>query len=176
MEENEQQPQKGSMLGKLLIAGVMGGVILGECVLAYVWIPSAEEVAAAQMPAEDETTDEEGEEKEDAENEEVLVKEVELGHYGVTVHQGGGNSLRVDFKLGATVLEEEMPEFEPLYDRNKNRFREKVIFEIRNSELTDLTDPGLGLIKRRILEKSNALLGKSILKTVVFSDFTYVEQ
>ena len=63
-----------------------------------------------------------------------------------------------------------------VYERNKHRFRDLVLFEIRNSEYDDLMDPGLGLIKRRILEKSNALLGKSILKTVVFSDFTYVEQ
>ena len=43
-------------------------------------------------------------------------------------------------------------------------------------EPADLADPGLGLIKRRILEKSNALLGKPLLRAVVFSEFSYMEQ
>ena len=40
----------------------------------------------------------------------------------------------------------------------------------------DLTDAGLGLIKRRILETTNKTLGKPLLKGVVFSEFSFVEQ
>ena len=43
-------------------------------------------------------------------------------------------------------------------------------------QTTDLTDAGLGLIKRKILEKTNRALGKPLLQTVVFSDFSFVEQ
>ena len=43
------------------------------------------------------------------------------------------------------------------------------------AKLSDLEDAGLGLIKRRILEKSNALFGKPLLRSVVFADYTFVE-
>jgi len=35
---------------------------------------------------------------------------------------------------------------------------------------------GLGLLRRRILETSNATLGKPLPQAVVFSDFSFVEQ
>jgi flagellar FliL protein len=54
--------------------------------------------------------------------------------------------------------------------------RDHVLFEIRNSTIEDLTDPGLALLKRKILAKSNELLGKPILRTVLFSDFSFIEQ
>ena len=47
---------------------------------------------------------------------------------------------------------------------------------MRSAELTDLTDAGLGLLKRRIQEKSNQTLGKPLLRAVVFSDFSFIEQ
>lgn len=50
-----------------------------------------------------------------------------------------------------------------------------MIVEIRNCEVGDLEDAGLGLIKRRFLEKSNALLGKPLLRSVIFADYTFVE-
>jgi hypothetical protein len=34
----------------------------------------------------------------------------------------------------------------------------------------------LGLIRRKILEKSNRTLGKPLLEEVIFSDFSLVEQ
>ena len=51
-----------------------------------------------------------------------------------------------------------------------------MIFEIRNCRVEDLTDPGLALLKRKILAKSNELLGKPMLHTVLFSDFSFIEQ
>jgi hypothetical protein len=51
-----------------------------------------------------------------------------------------------------------------------------VIFEIRNSRVEDLVDPGLALLKRKILAKSNELLGQPVLRAVLFSDFSFIEQ
>jgi flagellar FliL protein len=103
--------------------------------------------------------------------------EVPLGQYSVTVSRpNASTSLRVDFELVGTVLEEEAAEMSSLFDRHVHRFRDQILYEIRNSEPADLADPGLGLIKRRILEKSNALFGKPILRSVVFSQFSYIEQ
>ena len=82
----------------------------------------------------------------------------------------------MDFHLYGTVAEGEQEAMKLLFERNLNRFRDQVLYEIRNSVSTDLADPGLALIKRRILEKSNTLLGKPVLKSVVFSQFSYFEQ
>lgn len=103
--------------------------------------------------------------------------EIDLGEYKITSHQSESNiTVRIDFKLFGVVLEEEQQLMAKLFERHQHRFRDQVIFEVRNASLNDLADPGLGLIKRRILEKSNRLLGKSVLQSIVFSDFSFVEQ
>jgi flagellar FliL protein len=61
-------------------------------------------------------------------------------------------------------------------DRLQHRFREQVNITVRGAEVTDLTDPGLGLIKRKILEKTNRSFGEPLLRDVLFSDFSFVEQ
>jgi flagellar FliL protein len=99
-----------------------------------------------------------------------------LGTFSTTAHRPNSNAtLRVDFHLIGTVQERHQAEFNDLFKRNEHRFRDHVLIEIRNSEVTDLTDPGLGLIKRRILEKSNALFGNPVLRSVVFSEFSFLE-
>ena len=100
-----------------------------------------------------------------------------MGEYSVTVTRPNAPTvLRVDFHLVGTVEEGHFEEVKAAFDSNVHRFRDMVISEIRHLETSDFADPGLGLIKRRILEKSNALLGKPVLKSVVFSDFAYMEQ
>jgi hypothetical protein len=47
---------------------------------------------------------------------------------------------------------------------------------LHGAESADLTDAGLGLIKRRILEKTNRALGQPLLKEVLFSKFNFVER
>ena len=43
------------------------------------------------------------------------------------------------------------------------------------ADLADLTDPGLGLIKRTILEKAKHILGKPLLEELVISDYSSLE-
>jgi flagellar FliL protein len=179
-EANADSSKAGNpLLGKLAIAGFMGGVVALECLIAYFVFPSTEEVAAlAQQNLEKKlpatlAADAPGDGQEDSEN----VMEVDLGQYSITVPQPNSTtSLRVDFHLVGTVLDTDESEATSLYDRNVHRFRDQVLVEIRNSEPADLADPGLALIKRRILEKSNALLGKPVLRSVVFSEFSCFEQ
>jgi hypothetical protein len=103
--------------------------------------------------------------------------EVELGKFNVVIHQPAANlTMRVNFHLIGTLPADASKEFEELLHHNEHRLRDQVIFEIRNSRVEDLTDPGLALLKRKILAKSNELLGKPILHTVLFSDFSYIEQ
>jgi flagellar FliL protein len=166
-------------LGKLMIAGFMGAVVAIECLVAYLLFPSPEEVAAlAQQNLEKKLPSTlANEDAAIADDEEGEAVEIDLGEYSVTVRQTNSTTvLRVDFHLVGTVLETDGKEIQSLFDRNIHRFRDQVLVEIRNSEPADLADPGLALIKRRILEKSNALFGKPILRSVVFSEFSYFEQ
>ena len=72
--------------------------------------------------------------------------------------------------------EREQAELTTLLELNKARLRERITVEFRNAEITDLADSELGLIKRRILEKSNALFGKPLLRSVLLPDFNYYQQ
>ncbi len=187
MAEREPKPDESKpatksgrgLADKLAIVAIIGGVLLAEGVLAYLFIPSADEVAAAleSKPVADAALTLPDEQSPIPEKDNAPVTEVELGTYSITSHQPtSSTTLRIDFQLVGTVLDTDHVGFTELFATHKHRLRDQIIVEIRNSEITDLTDPGLGLIKRRILEKSNALLGKPILRSIVFSEFSFVEQ
>lgn len=170
--------KSGGMLGKLMVAGFMAGVVGIECAVAYFLIPSPEQVVdMAERRLQDRLPDALNTEDGDGEGESKPTVEKELGEYSVTVRQpNSSTSLRVDFTLFGTVAEENDAEFTELYDRHVQRFRDQIVYEIRNSEPADLEDPALGLIKRRILEKSTELLGEPLLEAVFIPDFSYIEQ
>lgn len=114
------------------------------------------------------------EQAEEAEPPDTL--EVDLGEFSVTVYQPVSNStLRIDFHLFGTVPGEQGKEFAKLFDETKHRFRDQVLMIVRSAEMTDLTDAGLGLIKRRIQDRGNKLLGKPLLQSVIISDFAFIE-
>ena len=71
---------------------------------------------------------------------------------------------------------EDKSEFEELKQANEARLREQVNVIVRAAEVPDLTDPTLGLIKRRILDKINRVFGKQLVKGVIFSEMSFVEQ
>ncbi len=180
MSDDVQPASQGnSLIHRLAVVGFMGVVVLGESALAYLWLPSADDVLKR---TEEEVAARTEKEKGEEEGTDVTalaeaVVEVELGQFGITAHQpAAGSTLRVDFTLVGTVLEKDQDEFATLLERNRHRFRDMVLVEIRTAEVADLTDPGLGLIKRRILEKSNALFGKPILRSVFFSDYTFLNE
>ena len=105
------------------------------------------------------------------------MREVSLGSYHVlTYNPETGSSLNVDFELYGTVLSEEEGDFFQLYEANQIRIREQIIFTIRGTAVTDLTEAGLGLIKRKILEKTNRALGKPLLHEAIFSKFSFIER
>ncbi len=182
-QENEQVTEPanagGGMMGKLLIAGFMAGVIVVECLLAYLFIPSAEEVAALaeqnmtkKLPSNLIADDSEA-----AGDDSEKAVEIVLGEYSVTFGQpNASTALRIDFHLAGIVLAEDEKEFENLMERYPARFRQIVLREVRSADRADFDDPELGLLKRRILEKSNDLFGSPILKSLIVDDFSYLEQ
>jgi flagellar FliL protein len=105
------------------------------------------------------------------------LHEVELGSYNVTRFNPGTNTtLAIDFEIYGTVLADDAPEFEKRFEKSKARIREQITMTMHGAEATDLTDAGLGLIKRQILEKTNRALGQPVLKEVLFSKFNFVER
>lgn len=171
-----------SWFGKLKLLLFAVSVVLVECVIAYLLIPvAAETPAMAAKPAKAERAAEGAPEHAEAAASDDLAgtREVEadLGKFGVTSFQPStSTTLLIDFHLYGTIGAEEKAAFEKAMEGNQHRFRDQVIVIVRSAELTDLTDAGLGLIKRKILEKSNKLLGKPYLRSVIFSDFSFVEQ
>lgn len=103
--------------------------------------------------------------------------EIDLERFVVTAYQPNSSTIvRVDFHLFGIVAAKDEEEFRTLMEVHQHRFREQVLVIVRRAEPADLADPGLGLIKRQILEKTNALLGKPLLQALVVSDFSYLEQ
>jgi len=165
-----------SILAKSKIPLFVVAIVVVECLIAYLWLPSASETAAmagATFGAEDPSS------QDDQENEEDLIDrvEVDLGEFSVTAFQPVSNTtLRIDFHLYGMVATDDAEDFDLLLEDNQHRFREQVIVTVRSADITDLTDAGLGLIKRKILEKTNEALGKHLLRGVIFSDFSFLEQ
>jgi hypothetical protein len=105
------------------------------------------------------------------------LREVELGSFNVTRFNPASNTtLAIDFELFGTVLADEVTHFEHQFENSKARIREQVTMTLHGAESSNLTDAGLGLIKRQILEKTNRALGEPLIKEVLFSKFNFVER
>lgn len=104
-------------------------------------------------------------------------QEVSLGSYHVVAfNRSTGASMNIDFELFGIVLAAEEPEFAERYLLHEKRLKEQVTIAIRGMQSSEFTDPGLGLIKRIILEKVNRALGKTIVREAVFSEFSFIER
>jgi flagellar FliL protein len=169
-------PAKKGALGKVLkVLGIVLAVTLVECTAMYFYFPSANaNPAPAQpaTPAESVVIDEE-----DGKSAASDQAEVKLGEFRVTAYQPLSNTtIRIDFQLYGTIAVTDQEQFKVLMEAKGHRFREQVLVTVRSTDLTDLADAGLGLLKRRILATTNKTLGKPLLHSVVFSDFSFVEQ
>lgn len=165
-------------------------IVVVQVVVASMLTPSAEEteklakglLAASSGKAEGEH----GEEDKDGEHKDASeggddhgheLEEVKLGAYNVTRFNPGTNTtLAIDFEVYGTVLASEAAEFEHRYEKSKARIREQITLTMHATEAPDMTDAGLGLIKRQILEKTNRALGQPLIKEVLFSKFNFVER
>jgi flagellar basal body-associated protein FliL len=177
-EQTSATAGKSSLFGKIKILLFVVLVITLECAAAYWCLPSAEETAllaaGTAEVAKEEVKLAEAQEAAKAENEQV---EVDLGEFNVTAYQPVSNTtLRIDFHLFGTVAAAEQKEFMTSLEENLHRFRDQVIITMRSAEITDLTDAGLGLVKRKILDKTNRLFNKPLLQSIIFSDFAFIEQ
>ncbi len=185
-QTDEPQPKAKSpgLMTLVKAVAVISVIVVVEIVAASALIPTAEETATAGekiVAAEAALGQEngEGEKSEQQQDSEPWVdtREVSLGPFHVvTVEHSSGASISIDFELYGTVLAEEKEEFYSLFEINQHRIEEQVVITMRGVEMTDLSDANLGLIKRKILEKTNRALGKPLLREAIFSKFLHVER
>jgi len=180
---DEQAPKqnRGGLFKLVKAIAFVSVVVLVEIVAAAMLAPSAQEterlahqfVAATEGETAHVAEVDHTQKRGHAED----VREVELGIYNITRYNPKtGTTMAIDFELFATVLADEVAEFEHLFEHNQARIREQVIMTLHSAESTDLTDAGLGLIKRRILEKTNRTLAHPLVVEVLFSKFNFVER
>jgi hypothetical protein len=180
----EAGPKKPGLMTIVKAVAFISVIVLLEVAAASIFVPSAEEttkiaekLAVADATKGDKESAEHGEEGHEKSLAHKEMREVSLGSYHVlTYNPDTGSSVNVDFELYGTVLAEEEPDFFKLYEANQIRIREQILVTIRGTEVTDLTEAGLGLIKRKILEKTNRTLGKPLLQEAVFSKFSFIER
>ncbi len=170
-----------SLFAKIRILLFVAVVIAAECLLAWLYLPSLSKTtamaeAALQAASSAESSPDQDQAKELAADLADWI-EVDLGEFSVVAYQpAAGTTLRIDFHLWGMVHMDDEDEFLTLMEDHLHRFREQIHFTVRNAEIVDLTDAGLGLIKRKALEKTNKILGKPLLRVVIFDDFSLIEQ
>jgi flagellar FliL protein len=137
----------------------------------------AKDIATAASGQAAEAQDEHGKEEKGHGGHEKNLKEVELGTYNITRYNPTTNTtLAIDFELFGTVLADDAAEFQHHFESSNARIKEQITLTMHSAESSDLTDAGLGLIKRQLLEKTNRALGEPMLKEVLFSKFNFVER
>ncbi len=176
----DADPPRRGVIERTKAAACIVVVIAIECAVAYLYIPGASETAAmaGATLGIDPGTGTINPSQEDA----LLPAsadqvEVPLGEFAVTTFQPISNTtLRVDFHLYGTVATKDETEFFRRMEENRHRFRDQVIVTIRTADIADFTEAQLGLVRRRVLERANRVLGKPLLRGVIFSDFSFIEQ
>ncbi len=175
-----RKPATGVGFRRLAILCFLLLVVILECGAAYLLIP----VAPPLVPNADlesvasNIVQKSGEGNDSAPEPDAQTGiEVNLGEFSVTSYQPTTNTtLRIDFHLYGVIESDKKEEFDMIFAANNHRFRDIVISSVRSAQLADLTDTGLALIKRQVLEKTNRLLKKPYLNSIIVSDFSFIEQ
>lgn len=180
---SETPAQKGiGIIGLIKAVAFITLIVIVEVVAASMFIPTAYETEELAREIVSASAGEEG--ASDASESTVLdgeldmeLSEVPIGSYNVTrFNPETGTTLTIDVEIHGTVLAEEEDDYLERFEKNKGRVGEQVIMTFHSAEGTDLTEAGLGLIKRKILEKTNRSLGKPLVRELLFSKFNFVER
>ncbi|MEM6329327.1 MAG: flagellar basal body-associated FliL family protein [Planctomycetota bacterium] len=184
-KKQTDKPAKKSPLMTLLKAVAFVSVlVVVEVVAAALLIPSPNETEALARElvmakaGEEEVSEAGGTQITEAQTRsEDPAVEMELGQFSVTrFDPETDTAINIDCELYATVLLDEQQEFAEQFNSNRNRVRDQVTVTLKSAESAQLADPGLGLIKRRILEKTNRALGKPLVREILITRFNFVER
>jgi flagellar basal body-associated protein FliL len=177
--------RKGGGIFRLIKAvAFVSVIVVVQIVGAAMLAPSAQDtaklakdIAAAANGQSAETQDEHAKDAKEHGGHEKNVKEVELGTYNITRYNPTTKTtMAIDFELFGTVLADDAAEFAHHFESSNARIKEQITLTMHSADSADLTDAGLGLIKRQLLEKTNRALGTPMLKELLFSKFNFVER
>ena len=169
---------KKSMFPKLMLLGFIGFIIVAESMIFFLMVPSADDVAALA----EQRLVERLKEKMKASETEVVddsqsVEEFSLGDFGLNFTPGGTErSYRIEFSLFGTVKKKDRAQLETLYTEREGRFKHRLMLEIRNATIDELTESQLGLIQRRILATTNEVLEEPLILGVGFKHYQVYEE
>src|SRR6478752_232193 len=150
---------KSVLFKNLKVTGILSAIVFVQCLVAYMFFPSTGE-NAANASSKTEVAAQEAAHQKSVVHEQT---EVDLGAFSLTVYNpNANNNLLVDFHLFGTVTgsgggeagaekepaaeEGDAAKLEKLLKGHKHRFRDQILSIVRNSQITDLSDPGLGLL------------------------------
>jgi hypothetical protein len=175
---NSEAPAKSSLLPKILISGFLTTIVVAETFIFFFMVPSADDVAAlAEARLIEKVEASMAADGEDVIDDEDAIKEFQLGEYGIVfVPPGSDRSHRVEFHLFGTVKSKDEKRLEELFTARQGRFRHRMILEVRNATMDELTENQLGLIQRRILATSNEILEEPILLGIGFNNYQLIEE
>jgi hypothetical protein len=179
--EESQAKKSPGLIGRLKIPLLILAIVIVEGVVVYLLMPSAADTKVMAMAIEPHEEPKEelhdlpmGESGHGGHGEDFA--EVELGEFTITVARLEKNVTRnVSFQLFGGVPADEKEEFTHHFEGVKHRICDDIDTIVRGADEAALSDPGLSLIKRRILDNTNRSLGKPYLKGVYLNEFTYVE-
>jgi len=182
MDDDSPATRGPGIIGLIKALAFITIIVIVEVVAASMFIPTAyetEKLAREIVSASngDETASNVGESTVLDGQLDTPMSEVLIGTYNVTrFNPETGTTLTIDVEIHGAVLAEEEDDFLQRFEKNKGRVGEQVIMTFHSAEGTDLTEAGLGLIKRKILEKTNRALGKPLVRELLFSKFNFVER
>ena len=170
-------PSGGGIMGKLVIGAFVSAVIIVETGVFFFLVPSGKDVAALAESRLIEAAEVKGLAKSESKEEELRIKEFDLGAYGVSFVPSNSDRLhRVEFRLFGTLHAKDEAKMEGLFKERQGRFRHRLLLEIRSATIDELHENQLGLIQRRILATSTELLGEAILLSVGFQDYQVLDE
>lgn len=172
-----EEHNKSSIMPKLLISGFITLVVVAETFIFFFMVPSSNDVAALAEARLVEKLEANLKDRDESEvDPEATIIEFPLGEHAIAFQPPGTDrNYRVEFRLFGTIKQRDEKRLKELYDERKGRFRHRLMLEIRNATMDELTENQLGLIQRRILATSNEILGEPILLGVGFNDFQVYE-
>ncbi len=97
----------------------------------------------------------------------------QLGEYRIKVYDPTTRTLfRTDFALEGETTCDDPQLFEQWVTSHHCLFREQVGVTLRSAKPSELVDPQLTVLSRRLVAQVNRMLGEPFLKSVQFKDFS----
>jgi flagellar basal body-associated protein FliL len=156
---------------RLIIAGAVLGMMSVLAVVAMLLLPKGSsapngEAAEGAHPA----TAAGGEKAEG-------LSEVEIGQFSVSVEFEDGIVWNVSFKLFAGINPQQRAEAEACFtESHKARVRQAVVKVVRMSNIKDIRDPELDLLKRNLKAEINNTLPQRYVQQVIVSEIRTMQQ